>query len=107
MANAISKQIGQTVVAAADFTNPDGTPGAVVGTPVWTSDNLLVWNPAVAPGNISADGLTATGPILSVGVANVTCVGQGDPTPGADAVTLTAVITGVAQEISGGSLALS
>lgn len=107
MSNAVTKQIGQIAKLVASFTNPDGTVGNVVGIPVWTSDNPAVCDPAGPDRVISADGLTVNAPVKAVGVANITCDGQGDPVVGADDVKLVAIVTGIVQEISGGAIEAS
>lgn len=92
-------QVGVVVSATLAFTDPDGTAGKPVGVPAWSFDNPAVWAPTV-----SADGLSASGPVLSVGACNVTVVAQGDPVAGTDVVTLTGQLVGQAEEISGGTI---
>jgi len=91
--------VGTVITAHAEFTKPDGTDGKVFGIPVWAASDPSIWNPVA-----SADGLSASGPVLGVGETDVTCTGEGDTQPGVDTVVITGHVTGTDVEVSGGKI---
>lgn len=96
--------VGTVITAHAEFTKPDGTDGKVFGVPVWKSVNPTIWDPNTAPGSVSADGLTASGPVLAVGDTDVSVTGEGDAAAGVDTVVITGHVTGTDVEVSGGKI---
>ena len=69
--------------------------------PAWTVDDSAV--ASIAP---AADGMSAVVTGLTVGTATITVTAEGDPSPGADTITLTGTVN-VVDEASGGTLTFS
>jgi hypothetical protein len=90
---------GLGTTAKATFTDSAGVDVAVVGVPVWsaTPDGLVTLQPA-------ADGLSCDVLPVAAGDVTLTCVAEGDPTPGVDTVTLTGTLTVAADEATGGTI---